>query len=188
MMVAKIIAAWLLADLLSGVFHWLEDRYGNPSWPILGEHVVKPNILHHEDPKAMLAGGYWHRNWTTILPAMTLAVAGAAFATWWVVLAFVFLSQANQVHAWAHCKPPVVVQFLQRANVFIRATDHHRHHRHPFSTDFCTMSPLLNPVLSVLRFWQAMEAVLAFAGIPTYSQRSDQNIDRSGAVVSSAGS
>lgn len=36
-----------MADFVTGVFHWWEDRYGNPAWPVIGKLVVEPNILHH---------------------------------------------------------------------------------------------------------------------------------------------
>jgi len=39
-----VIFAILLADLISGIFHWWEDRYGNPNWPIIGKYIVEPNI------------------------------------------------------------------------------------------------------------------------------------------------
>lgn len=168
------IYALLLADFISGVFHWLEDRYGNPSWPVLGKWVVLPNILHHEDPKAMLAGSYWHRNCTTIIPATALAVVfWVVGLPYWAVGACLVLSQANQIHAWSHSKPPLIVQFLQRANVLIRATDHHKHHRYPFNTDFCVITPLLNPILSGLRFWQVAEWVLSLAGVRPFADRND---------------
>lgn len=168
------IIAWLLADFISGVFHWLEDRYGNPEWPVIGKLVVEPNIRHHTDPKAMLAGSYWSRNYTTIIPAMSAAVVcwvlgGPA----WLTLAFVFSSQANQIHGWTHGKPPKIVAFLQRINLFIRATDHHKHHRQPFNTDYCTISPVLNPVLSITRFWTAAEWVLSLIGIHPFLARAD---------------
>lgn len=45
--VLYVMAAFLLADFVTGVFHWWEDRYGNPAWPVIGKLVVEPNILHH---------------------------------------------------------------------------------------------------------------------------------------------
>jgi len=34
--IAQVVAVWLVTDFLSGVFRWLEDAYGHPSWPIVG--------------------------------------------------------------------------------------------------------------------------------------------------------
>ena len=33
--VAQVVAVWLVTDFLSGLFHWIEDAYGDPSWPIV---------------------------------------------------------------------------------------------------------------------------------------------------------
>jgi hypothetical protein len=49
MLIVEVIGAVLVADSLSGLFHWLEDAYGNEKWPIIGRLVTKPNILHHPD-------------------------------------------------------------------------------------------------------------------------------------------
>lgn len=99
-----IVAAWMLADFVAGVIHWAEDRYARPEWPILGDWVAKPNILHHSDPQAFLVGGYWYRNSTTLAPAaLAIVVAWSCGAPWldavdfWGrverVLAFVFRIQ-----------------------------------------------------------------------------------------------
>ena len=46
MIIVELIGAVLVADFLSGLFHWLEDAYGREDWPITGRLVTKPNILH----------------------------------------------------------------------------------------------------------------------------------------------
>ena len=33
MLISELIATVLVADFLSGLFHWLEDAYGNENWP-----------------------------------------------------------------------------------------------------------------------------------------------------------
>ena len=68
--IGYVLASILLADLLTGIFHWWEDRYGNPDWYILGDIVVKPNINHHKNPRDFTEGNYIKRNWTTILPCV----------------------------------------------------------------------------------------------------------------------
>lgn len=45
-------SAYFVAELLTGIIHWLEDRYGNPDWPIIGPHVIAPNVYHHKSPFA----------------------------------------------------------------------------------------------------------------------------------------
>ncbi len=69
--VVGILVAWLIADFLSGFWHWIEDRYFDERWPIIGHYIAKPNTLHHAQPTAFLKQSYLSRNWTTILPAAT---------------------------------------------------------------------------------------------------------------------
>ena len=52
---AQIIGGLLLADFISGLFHWFEDRYGNPDWPVLG-HTIRQNQQHHFTPALISCG------------------------------------------------------------------------------------------------------------------------------------
>ena len=48
----RILATWLVVDLISGTVHWCEDSYGSPATPFVGRRITKPNILHHFRPRA----------------------------------------------------------------------------------------------------------------------------------------
>jgi ubiquitin-conjugating enzyme E2 variant len=162
--VIYVIAAWLVADMISGVVHWWEDRYGNPEWPILGTFVVKPNIRHHLSPRELAGLGYWERNWTTILPA--LIAASAFYACGWTFAATVaaMVSQANEVHAWSHRRCSRPVRGLQLLGVLCSPEQHSEHHRRPFDRNYCTMSDWMNPLLSAFGVWEALEYCV-FVGI-----------------------
>lgn len=148
----------LFAELVNGLIHWWEDRYGNPDWPFLGRHVVRPNILHHERPAAMLKGSYWHRNNTTIIPALALA----ACFYWCLPLALgcLILSQANEVHGWTHQKCNWLIRGLQRTGLLQSPRHHAMHHRRPYDRNYCTMTNYVNPVLTRLRFWESLEGII----------------------------
>lgn len=152
------VQAWMIADLLSGIFHWLEDRYGNPDWPIIGKYVVQPNLLHHTRPAALCEGGYWNRNNTTII---TSAIGAACF--YWspmMLIAFAILSQANEVHSWAHQKCNGVIRALQKIGVLQSPRHHSIHHRRPFDRYYCVMTNYLNPVLNLVGFWLLLESIV----------------------------
>ena len=57
----KVTGGLYLADLLTGAFHWFEDRYGNPKWPVLG-HTIRQNQQHHHTPRSFLGGTFVSRN------------------------------------------------------------------------------------------------------------------------------
>lgn len=160
--VLHVLSAWLAADLVTGAVHWWEDRYGDPAWPFIGRHVVAPNILHHEDPRAFLAGGLIARNWTAAAPALALAAVFAVLGWWWLALVGVFAACANEVHAWSHQRCSRPIRGLQLLGVLASAEDHARHHRSPFGGDYCVMTGWLNPVLEAVGFWRLAEASIGW--------------------------
>jgi ubiquitin-conjugating enzyme E2 variant len=167
-------AAWLTADFLSGLVHWIEDRYGDPEWPIAGPLVVAPNIKHHTDQMAFTVGGYWERNWTTIVPAAIVAGVAAACGWWFVAAAFAFLSQANEVHSWAHQRCTRQIRGLQLLGILQSPDQHAQHHKRPFDRNYCVMTDILNPILSAARFWEAAEFVVyQVSGVRPRPERSE---------------
>jgi hypothetical protein len=154
--IGYVLFSWLLADFIAGLFHWWEDQYAVESWPIIGTLVAGPNARHHADQTAFLQGSYWERNWTTIVPAVVVGVPFCWFVPY-AILTFVFLTQANEVHAMSHRKSNRVVEALQSTGFLCSPAHHQKHHRNPFSQRFCVMSNMLNPVLDLIGFWEAIE-------------------------------
>lgn len=164
--ILQVVAGFLAADFISGFFHWLEDNYGDESWPVLGTHIIAPNRKHHSDQRAFLSGTYLYRNWTTIAPCFALLllaiVSGAANP--FVISACIVTSQANEIHAWAHQKCSRFVQLLQET--VLQGPRHHaEHHESPFDCRYCVISPFLNPFLDAMGFWSLCETCLGIIGI-----------------------
>lgn len=159
-MLASFLAAWLMADFLSGVFHWWEDRYGVESWPVIGPIIVSPNVLHHAQPTAFLKGGFFTRNWTTFAPALAFAAAAWWLGSPWWTLVGLCVAMGNEVHAWAHQKCSRRIRGLQMLGLLQSQEQHAIHHRDPFDKNYCVMTDYLNPVLSAIRFWEGMEAAI----------------------------
>src|SRR6187402_3176872 len=67
----RVALCFLIADLVVGGVHWLEDSYGQPDWPVIGALVIAPNLLHHREPRAFLAKSWWRS-------ADAQVIAGAA--------------------------------------------------------------------------------------------------------------
>jgi len=154
------VSAWIAADFFSGVIHWLEDRYGDPSWPLLGRFVVEPNILHHTDPTAFLREGFFVRNWTSMAPAFAIAAVLWVGECRWPATAVAMLGCANEVHAWAHQKCSRPVRGLQMLGVLQSQEHHAQHHRQPFDRNYCVMTDWLNQPLTAVRFWSGVEAAV----------------------------
>jgi ubiquitin-conjugating enzyme E2 variant len=169
--ILTILLAWLFADLLSGIFHWWEDRYGNPDWPIIGKLIIQPNIEHHKDPKKFTRGNYFKRNYTTIIPSLILALLSYSYNCYFLCLTFIFASQSNEIHCWEHCRPNFAVRFLQKYKILQSAKEHSIHHKRPYDQNYCVMSVVLNPVLSYLGFWYFIENCIALFGIVPNPER-----------------
>ncbi|PIW54592.1 MAG: hypothetical protein COW16_10405 [Sphingomonadales bacterium CG12_big_fil_rev_8_21_14_0_65_65_10] len=161
---AQILLGWILADFLTGLFHWIEDRFGRPQMPVLGPLVFEPNRLHHAQPVAFTGDGFVTRNWTTWLGAailwgpMFLMIGAPA----WAIVGAFGTAMSNQIHYWAH-RPslaPGWAKPLQALGLLQSARHHARHHRPPHLTRYCINTDWLNPVLDTVKFWSLLEAPL----------------------------
>lgn len=157
-----------LADFLSGIFHWFEDRYGKEEWPIVGRLVIEPNIRHHYSPLDFTRCSYLKRN-RAVLVLCAISIGGAYIASGFrcppvpVVVALCVVSQANETHRWAHLpasQVPRPVRVLQASGLFLSTAHHRVHHTKPFDRNFCTITNFVNPVLEAVRFFPMLEWIV----------------------------
>lgn len=153
--VGLVVCAWLAADFASGVGHWWEMRYSQPTWPIIGALIAKPNQAHHANPTGFLYHSYWKRNAVLLVPTTVAIPLVWPDPFWCLTLAFV--GQTNEIHAWAHGKAPRVVRVLQATGLVQSPQHHAKHHREPFLVNYCINSNLLNPILDATQFWRGLE-------------------------------
>lgn len=168
MTLIEAVACVLLADLLTGVFHWWEDTYGRVTWPGLGPWLIAPNVAHHADGGRSLEARFADRSGHAVAAAalVQIPIAWAGVWTWHVAAVLLLAAVGNEVHAWAHgIRRPWGVVLLQDMGVLQTPAHHARHHRPPFDRHFCTLTNLVNPVLERVRFWRRLEAVVALFGI-----------------------
>ncbi|KVH99127.1 Kua-ubiquitin conjugating enzyme hybrid, localization [Cynara cardunculus var. scolymus] len=143
---------YLVADLISGIYHWLIDNYGDASTPFVGSHI-EAFQGHHSLPWAITKRQF----------ASNLHV-GARIITYltvpanliWhdqpVVMGFVGMASGgmlfgSQIHAWAHVsksKLPAIVVALQDAGVFVTQSQHAAHHLPPYNGGYCVVSGVWN--------------------------------------------
>ena len=156
-----LLAGWLLADFLTGVLHWLEDRFGAEDWPVLGRLVIAPNRLHHREPLAFTRTGFWSRNSTTMIATLAIGVPLLLLfgPSVMLVTAIIGGSLANQVHYWAHRpdRAPSIAQMAQSIGLLQARNQHSRHHRPPHHRGYCVLTGWLNPVLDGIGFWALIE-------------------------------
>lgn len=172
----KVTACVLVADFASGFFHWLEDTFWRADTPILGRFVIRPNIVHHRDPRDFVKNSW-------LVSADVPLILGALFLlgsvplglfNWTTVLAVVIAVNANEVHKWSHrtrSENGRLIVTLQRLRILQTPAHHAAHHRGGKDTHYCTVTNLLNPVLDAVRFWRALEWF--FCGLVGITKRPD---------------
>jgi hypothetical protein len=162
----KALAVLLVADFITGFFHWLEDSYWSPETPVLGKWIVVPNLAHHKSGQDFLKKSWFESSWDLlIIGIVTLGIAYFTKSLSWEVWMFVILVvNANQIHKWAHItrytNKPKIIGLLQKMYILQRTEHHGQHHRKPNNSHYCTVTNMLNPILDKLHFWRGMEYLM----------------------------
>ncbi len=163
-----VLGAWA-ADLVTGLVHWACDTWGDERTRFVGAGLIRSFREHHDDPRAMLDHDWIEVNGQPAaaagtafgllaLPAAQEWLDGRAFfaALCWSLI--VMGSLANQIHQWSHAPAPARwVARLQRTGLILTPARHARHHRPPYSGDYCIAGGWLNRALDAARFWRALE-------------------------------
>ncbi len=160
---AQILGGLFLADFITGVFHWLEDRYGKPHWPIIGG-IIAANQEHHYRPRAFLAGHFLQRNGTVFILGAIFLAGFWAFGLLNLLTgsAIVFGVLANEIHRLAHRSPKEngrLITLIQKTGLMQSFKHHARHHRAGKDTHYCVMTNYLNPLLERARFFRVLETL-----------------------------
>ncbi|CAM6096616.1 unnamed protein product [Calypogeia fissa] len=161
------IAAYILADLGTGIYHWGIDNYGDAETPIFGSQIDAFQG-HHKRPWTITKREFANNLEAiarpvgfVLLPFLVLPSNPTGDAFLGIFLGLVVMSQ--QFHAWAHCKKsqlPAVVNFLQGKGILISRKMHGAHHKAPYSINYCIVSGLWNPILRESKFFGWLETAI----------------------------
>jgi plasmanylethanolamine desaturase len=166
--VVALVAAYLMADLVSGVVHFVADTYFDVDTPIVGRKFVLPFRAHHACPEDMIEHDFVEANGDSCLVVLfplvptalfvPVAHGGAATTLGVFVVAFsVFIVLTNEAHRYAHAeRAPRIVRRLQRLRLILPPEEHARHHQAPFDRAYCITSGVLNPLLDRVGLFKAI--------------------------------
>jgi plasmanylethanolamine desaturase len=166
------VLGYFLADVISGIVHWTGDTIGSEQTPLLGQNFVKPFRMHHVDPKDITRHDFIETNGNNcivsvlvIAHVVVLMPSEPGFFFYYGALMMscaLWIFGTNQFHKWAHADHvhPVVAWF-QRAGLILGKEHHTIHHTVPHDTYYCITHGLMNPVLHRIRFFRALEWVVA---------------------------
>lgn len=161
----KLFACLLIADFVSGVGHWIQDRYFHSSLNPVGRWIAVNNVQHHTRPRFLLTGSYWSRNAVPVSIGICLLTVlyGFYLLSPFVAVTVLLATQSNEIHACAHRTDRenwVVVGWLQSAGILQSRRHHGHHHTSPYEANYCLITNLLNPILDKLNIWRGFEWVL----------------------------
>ena len=172
-LVVAVVLAPFAADFVSGFVHWMADRYGAETTPLLGNNFIRPFREHHANPDEISRHDFVETNGSNCIvaaPCMTIAFFALPASTDLFLSTF-FLGSAlafgltifgtNQFHKWAHMNNvPRLARALQRAGVILGPEHHADHHVAPFGKNYCITGGWWNPVLSRLLFFERVEMLI----------------------------
>lgn len=157
----QIIICILIADFLTGFFHWLEDTYCLETTPLIGKGVCKPNIDHHQFPTLIAKMPNLIKN---NYQAMSIALAVCiifyffGFFCWQLILVAILAGFGGQVHLWNHqVKSSYFVEFLKDAGLIQSQKQHSKHHIPPYDKYYCALINFNNAWLDRINFWKKLE-------------------------------
>jgi ubiquitin-conjugating enzyme E2 variant len=157
-----IFACILIADFITGFFHWFEDTWITLETPLLGKVIGVPNVEHHQNPGLLAKmGTFISRNTVpVILVLIGLGISWLlGFFCWQVALVGVLAALGNEVHEWNHSVKPKnwLVAFIQDSGLVQTKQQHALHHKRPYDRYYCTLTNFTNAVMERIYFWRGLE-------------------------------
>lgn len=174
--------AYFLADLFSGLVHWVCDSFGSSATPVWGPMLVKAFREHHYHPQnitridlrenlgASAIAGFIVLAALSPLLLQSRPSSSWQFFGWWLglwFLLFAFLS--NLLHRWAHFpygRRPAWMKRLQKLKLILDSESHGLHHLKPHRRNYCILCGWANSVTNRIP-WAALEKALAQVGVRT---------------------
>ena len=162
--------AWVSADFVSGLVHFLADNFGSPQTPVFGKVFIHAFREHHVDAKAITRHSFIETNGANCLvslpPLFYIFATTTATDDYWLrtyaalFLLGIFLT--NQIHKWSHMDaPPRFVSALQDIHLILPRAHHAVHHKAPHDKYYCITCGWLNWPLQKLQFFQFLKKLLS---------------------------
>lgn len=163
-MIASAMAAYVLADLATGIYHWGIDNYGDAETPVFGSQIDAFQG-HHKRPRTIARRQFANNIHALARPA-TFALApllllpSHAYVDCFLSVFLACVVYSQQFHAWAHTEKkevPQLVVGLQEMGLLVSRKMHGAHHRPPYDINYCIVSGLWNPLLDRVSFFATLE-------------------------------
>lgn len=165
----KILAGYLIADFIMGVYHWFKDSYFTPNTPIIGKTFIWNSRLHHIRPRFVIEFSDWDlfsdsALWTLLWMGPIIYWGGLSALSFTLTLFFT-IALNDVIHKYAHMfdtERPAWASTLQRIGLFQSHEEHHLHHIEPHTMNYCPVTPYTNGILEKLNFWRRLEQIVYY--------------------------
>lgn len=167
----SILAAILLADLVSGIAHWGLDTWGSTATPVFG-FLIRSFREHHVDQTAMTKHDFVETNgdnamatipmlgFIALLPITNSGITSVSFH-FFVITFSLFIAFTNQFHKWSHeAKPSPIAKFCMKYHITLNPKNHRVHHMGDHDHSYCITVGWLNPFLDAINFWRRFEQLV----------------------------
>lgn len=133
--VVQIILIILLADTLSGLVHWIQDRYTISNASLLNRMVILYAEEHHENPEKLLSYSWIKRNYFPMIVSFFSFVALylLEILNWQAMTLIILFLFSGEFHYLAHSpkeKNRKIISFLQKIKIIQGKRHHSYHHIH----------------------------------------------------------
>ena len=171
--VCGVVATYLLADLVSAVYHFFMDNYGDGDTPVVGDQVVMFKE-HHKSPwrvtqkryhKYVVGQAFFSTNVACLLWLATTpwssGVADVCAATFCAAIPL-----SHQIHRWSHMKRsrlPPLAKGLQDTGIIVSRDEHVAHHKDG-DKSYAIVNGLANRALDANEgaFWKWLKNFVKF--------------------------
>jgi hypothetical protein len=147
----------LLADFVTGRFHFFVDQYGS----MHGKFMKKPVhflLLQHTAPHKMVAQLHWELTGGVYKIGSVIFGIRLWFGVHWELLLFLlFCANGNRMHRWSQqikSEAAVLVRNLQRFKIIQSKEHHSQHHTSAFNKNDCVMTNTMHPIVHRICFWE----------------------------------
>jgi len=169
-MIVQIIFGFLLADIITGGFHWFEDTYLDycTNIPFL-KQIAKDNELHHYFPRSILGYSYLE-NITLTLPSIIIFLLIIyvfnknilkQYPYFFITFSLFFLT-SNIIHKFSHmrdCEKSELFKYINKTGLLC-SHKHHETHHIDATEKYCVISEYNNYILDSIGFWRGLEYII----------------------------
>ena len=166
----QIILAYIIADIVTGFFHWFEDTYLEYciNIPILSK-IAKDNELHHYFPRTIVHCTYL-QNISVVLPLVLITFIIIYIINkkllfrykYFFIIFFVLVLLSNIIHKFSHmrtCELSPFIINLQKTGLLC-SHKHHKIHHISANEKYCVISEYNNYILDYINFWRNLEYII----------------------------